>query len=150
MLELPKIGVCEHVCVSKHVNNSYKRANTWARFTALVLAERQDTRREKVLFHVYETGFACPNSKAPLISSPRNAAGSCKCTSESLHHLIADLHLRYATPTYTSWRGGTSDGSADPPRPPSIPCHLNWWKTDGASSQEDSQHRDAGWMMSDS
>lgn len=122
----------------------------WADFMVVVLAERQSTRRDKVLFHVYETGFACPNSKAPLIQSSCNVAGSRKCTSAFFHNLIIDLHLRYATLTSTSWREGTSDGSADPPRPPSIACHLNWWKTDGASSQEDSQHCDARWMMSDS
>lgn len=62
-----KIGSCEHVCVSKHVNNSYKRVYMSAGFMMVDLAERQNNRRDKVLFHVYETRLAWPNNKTAQI-----------------------------------------------------------------------------------
>lgn len=54
-------------CVSKHVNNSYKRVYVSAGFMSVDLAERRNDRRDKVLFHIYETRFACPNSKTSQI-----------------------------------------------------------------------------------
>lgn len=61
------IGSCEHVCVSKHVNNSYKHVSISAGFMMVDLAERRNNRRDNVLFHVYETRFACPSSKTSQI-----------------------------------------------------------------------------------